>query len=135
MDGRDEIVFGSMVIDDNGKGLSTTGYGHGDAEQVGDLNPYRHGLEVFACMEDNPGTNFRDATTSKVLFRYTAGRDVGRCMAGNFSNTYPGGIGTPTGGRPISTVTAAINNNLVEDGINQNFRIYWDGDLCEETFN
>ena len=39
MDGRDEIVFGSMVIDDNGKGLSTTGFGHGDAEHVGDLNP------------------------------------------------------------------------------------------------
>ena len=30
-DGRDEIVYGSMVIDDNGKGLSTTGLGHGDA--------------------------------------------------------------------------------------------------------
>ena len=135
LDGRDEIVFGSMVIDDNGKGLSTTGFGHGDAEQVGDLNPYHHGQEVFACMEDNPGTNYRDATTSKVFFRYVAGRDVGRCMAGNFSNTYPGGICTPTGGKPLSTVTGAINNSLVEEGINQNFRIYWDGDLCEETFN
>ena len=135
LDGRDEIVFGSMVIDDNGKGLSTTGFGHGDAEHVGDLNPYHHGLEVFACMEDNPGTNYRDATTSKVFFRYTAGRDVGRCMAGNFSNTYPGGICTPTGDKPLSTVTGGVNSYLVEEGINQNFRIYWDGDLCEETFN
>ena len=135
LDGRDEIVFGSMVIDDNGKGLSTTGFGHGDAEQVGDLNPYHHGQEVFACMEDNPGTNYRDATTSKVYFRYVAGRDVGRCMAGNFSNAYPGSICTPTGAKPLSSVTAAVNNNLVEEGINQNFRIYWDGDLCEETFN
>lgn len=135
MDGRDEIVFGSMVIDDNGKGLSTTGFGHGDAEHVGDLNPYHHGQEIFACMEDDPGTNYRDATTSKVFFRYTAPKDVGRCMAGNFSNTYPGGICTPTGGKPLSTVTATISSNLVEEGINQNFRIYWDGDLCEETFN
>ena len=135
MDGRDEIVFGSMVIDDNGKGLSTTGFGHGDAEHVGDLNPYHHGQEVFACMEDNPGTNYRDATTSQVYFRYTAGRDVGRCIAGNFSNSYPGGIGTPTGGSPLSLVTATQNGSLVEDGMNQNFRIYWDGDLCEETFN
>ena len=135
LDGRDEIVFGSMVIDDNGKGLSTTGFGHGDAEHVGDLNPYHHGLEVFACMEDNPGTNYRDATTSKVFFRYTASKDVGRCMAGNFWNNYPGGICTPTGGKPLNTVTGTINNSLAEDGINQNFRIYWDGDLCEETFN
>ena len=44
-DGRDEIVFGSMVIDDNGKGLSTTGLGHGDAEHVGDFDPYRKGME------------------------------------------------------------------------------------------
>ena len=135
LDGRDEIVFGSMVIDDNGNGLSTTGFGHGDAEQVGDLNPYHHGQEVFACMEDNPGTNYRDATTSKVFFRYTAAKDVGRCMAGNFSNTYPGSICTPTGGKPLSSVTATTNSSLIEEGINQNFRIYWDGDLCEETFN
>jgi rhamnogalacturonan endolyase len=30
-DGRDEIVYGASVIDDNGKGLYTTGLGHGDA--------------------------------------------------------------------------------------------------------
>ena len=48
-DGRDEIVWGSMVIDDNGKGLSTTGLGHGDAQHHGDLNPYVHGQEGFFC--------------------------------------------------------------------------------------
>ncbi len=30
-DGRDEIVYGSCVIDDNGQGLYSTGLGHGDA--------------------------------------------------------------------------------------------------------
>lgn len=134
-DGRDEIVFGSMVIDDNGKGLSTTGFGHGDAEQVGDLNPYVHGHEVFACMEDNPGTNYRDATTSKVYYRYIAPKDVGRCMAGNFTNDYPGSLGTPTDIGPISLVRSDAVSGMVETGVNQNFRIYWDGDLCEETFN
>ena len=28
-DGKDEIVYGSCTIDDNGKGLYTTGLGHG----------------------------------------------------------------------------------------------------------
>ena len=135
MDGRDEIVFGSMVIDDNGYGLSTTGYGHGDAEHVGDLNPYVHGLEIFACMEDNPGTNYRDATTSKVYYRHTAAKDVGRCMAGNFTNDFPGGMGTPGTTGPISCVTNTYVSGLVEAGVNQNMRIYWDGDLLEETFN
>ncbi len=35
-DGKDEIVYGSMALDDNGKGLWTTKLGHGDALHVGD---------------------------------------------------------------------------------------------------
>ena len=46
-DGRDEIIFGSMIIDDNGKGLCTTGNGHGDAQHCSDFDPYRHGSEQF----------------------------------------------------------------------------------------
>ena len=135
MDGRDEIVFGSMVIDDNGKGLSTTGFGHGDAEHVGDLNPYIHGLEIYACMEDNPGNNYRDATTSKVYHRFQAGNDDGRAMAGNFTNSFPGGLGCSAREGAISTITGSAISGLDATGVNTNFRIYWDGDLCEETFN
>ena len=42
-DGKDEIVYGSMVVDDNGKGLFSTGLRHGDALHVGDLDPARPG--------------------------------------------------------------------------------------------
>ena len=135
LDGRDEIVFGSMVIDDNGKGLSTTGFGHGDAEHVGDLNPYAPGLEIYACMEDHAGNNYRDATTSKVYHRYVADRDDGRAMAGNFTNSFPGGLGCSSREGAISTVTGEAVSGLEATGVNTNFRIYWDGDLCEETFN
>ena len=134
-DGRDEILWGSMVIDDNGKGLSTTGLGHGDAQHIGNLNPYAHGQEVFSCMESNPGSNYRDATTSKLYYRYVAGKDVGRCMAGNFSNDFPGAMGTPTDIGPISLVTSGTVSGIKETGVTQNMRIYWDGDLCEETFD
>ena len=37
-DGRDEIIYGSMAIDDNGKGLWSARLFHGDAMQVGDLD-------------------------------------------------------------------------------------------------
>lgn len=135
MDGRDEIVYGSMVIDDNGKGLSTTGYGHGDAQHCGDFNPYVHGLEQFACNEDKQGYNYRDATTSKVYAaQLGVGKDVGRCMCGNFTDDYPGCIGTAYG-NPINTVTNASIPGLSVSGVTQNMRIYWDGDLLEETFN
>ena len=134
-DGRDEIVFGSMVIDDNGKGLSTTGYGHGDAQHCSDLDPYRHGQEIYACLESTCGANFRDATTSKVYFFRGEGRDVGRCIAGNFTNSFPGCMGVSSPGIPISCVTDGPVNGLIGDGVGMNMRIYWDGDLCSEIFN
>ena len=136
-DGRDEIVWGSMVIDDNGKGLSTTGYGHGDAQHCGDFNPYVHGQEIFACLEDSPnwGNNYRDATTSKVYYKYNSGRDDGRCIAGNFSNDYPGAMAFSGADTPISCVIADHISGLDKGDIPDNFRIYWDGDLCEEVFN
>ena len=133
-DGRDEIVWGSMVIDDNGKGLSTTGLGHGDAQHIGDFNPYIHGQEMFACNEDNPSNNYRDATTSKIYYRKTDTNDDGRCLAGNFYNDFPGAVGHSGHDTPISTVTndhVSTNTN----GLSMNFRIYWDGDLLEECFD
>ena len=133
-DGRDEIVWGSMVIDDNGMGLSTTGLGHGDAQHIGDFNPYIHGQEMFACNEDNPSNNYRDATTSKIYYRKTDTNDDGRCLAGNFYNDFPGAMGHSAHDTPISTVTndhVSLNTN----GLSMNFRIYWDGDLLEECFN
>ena len=133
-DGRDEIVWGSMVIDDNGMGLSTTGLGHGDAQHIGDFNPYIHGQEMFACNEDNPSNNYRDATTSKIYYRKTDTNDDGRCLAGNFYNDFPGAMGHSAHDTPISTVTndhVSTNTN----GLSMNFRIYWDGDLLEECFN
>ena len=136
MDGRDEIVFGSMVIDDNGRGLSTTGLGHGDAQHCSDFDPYRHGLEIYACLENSPvwGNNYRDATISKVYHHHTGGRDDGRCMAGNFTNSYPGAIGFSNTEGVISTVTSEGISGVNSTGVHNSMRIYWDGDLCEESY-
>lgn len=130
-DGRDEIVFGSMVIDDNGKGLSTSGLGHGDAQHCGDFDPYRHGQEIFACNEDEPAMNYRDATTSKIYYRLVGTGDDGRALCGNFSNDYPGAIGHSSQSGVISCVTDKVLSGAPGSFTN-NFRIYWDGDLLEE---
>ncbi len=151
-DGRDEIVYGSMVIDDNGKGLSTSGYGHGDAQHVGDFDPYRKGLEFFGCLEENPywGSNYRNATTSEVYFKHTnpngngKSGDDGRCMMGNFSNSYPGCLGRSVGSGLISSVkdvevvakaTADESNGNALYWSHLNFRIFWDGDLRDEILD
>ncbi len=133
MDGRDEIVFGSMIIDDTGYGLATTGFGHGDAQHCGDLDPYRWGLEQFACLESAavPGIAYTDATTQTLRYSTGGGSDNGRCMAGNFYNSYPGAIGISGGA--ISLVADKQISSL--SGFNDdhvNMRVYWDGDLLEE---
>ena len=142
-DGRDEIVFGSMVIDDNGQGLSTTGLGHGDAQICGDLDPFRHGQEFFACNEDEPAMNYRDATTSKIYYRLQSTGDDGRSLCGNFSNSFPGMLGRSTQSGLVSTVadkviqggpsTSGTNDALYYSHLN--FRIYWDGDLLDEILD
>lgn len=133
-DGRDEIVYGSMVIDDTGRGLSTTGLGHGDAQHCGDLDPYRPGLEIFACNEDAQGANYRDATTSQIYYWHSLGRDCGRCMAGNFTDQYLGSQLVAVGTGLVSSVTGkAVADTYT--GITQDYRIYWDGDLCSESLD
>ena len=132
-DGRDEIVFGSMIIDDTGYGLATTGYGHGDAQHCGDFDPYRWGLEQFVCLESAvvPGIAYTEATTQTLRYTTGGGSDNGRCMAGNFYNSYPGAIGISGGAislvadKQISSLTGFNDDHV-------NMRVYWDGDLLEE---
>ncbi|MFB0524111.1 MAG: silent information regulator protein Sir2, partial [Phycisphaerae bacterium] len=45
-DGRDELVIGAAVLDDNGKGLWTLEMGHPDVCYVADIDPDNPGLEV-----------------------------------------------------------------------------------------
>ena len=142
-DGRDEIVFGSMVIDDNGQGLCTTGLGHGDAEHCSDLDPYRHGQEQFICNESSPACTFFNATTGKIYYRLQSTSDDGRALCANFSNEFPGSLGRTTQTGLVSTVadkvvqggpsTSGINDALFWSHLN--FRIYWDGDLLDEVLD
>lgn len=136
-DGRDEIVFGGLVIDDNGKGLSTVGLGHGDAQHHGDLNPYLHGAEGWFANEDSPNNHYRNLTTGQIYYRNVSTNDDGRAIAGNFSNDIPGSIASSAhdSSTPISLVADKHVDGYTTAGMNQNFNCYWDGDLCEETFN
>lgn len=137
-DGRDEICHGNMVIDEYGKELSSTGLGHGDAQHYGDLDPYRKGIEGFRCLEDNPGAVFVDAATNEILFRWMRGNDNGRCLAGNFTDNWPGAELWTTDGKLWSATLSRGADETVANsapGVTMNFRIYWDGDILEESFD
>lgn len=70
-DGRDEVIIGSAVVDDNGNGRWTTGYGHPDFCFVGDIDPLHPGLEIFYGIEprrENHALCLVDAKTGTVLW-------------------------------------------------------------------
>ena len=146
-DGRDEIVYGSMIIDDNGQGLNSTKYGHGDAQHVSDFDPYRKGLELFSCIEDYPewGMAYRSGLTGEVYTKFQSwpvkqgDHDDGRCLAGNFTNDYPGSVGQSWLSQPLmltkNVYNDALNELFVAKSKSLNFRIYWDGDLLSELFD
>ena len=70
-DGRDEIIIGAAVIDDDGKGLWTREVGHPDACYVGDIDPDRPGLEIFYGIEPpqkRDAVCLVDARTGKLLW-------------------------------------------------------------------
>ena len=83
-DGKDEIIWGSAAVDDDGKLLYATGFGHGDAIHLGDLNPDRPGLELFDVHEEK-GTyswDIHDAATGEILMKNgQSGQDNGRGVA------------------------------------------------------
>ncbi len=132
-DGRDEIVWGSMTVDDDGTGLYSTQLGHGDAMHVGDLDPFRKGLEAFRCLENSPvyGTVLHDAATGEILIHHVIDRDCGRCCAANLSDDILGKA-LWGGSKMFSASTREVAGT---SGGAENFRIYWDGDLLEELLD
>ncbi|MBF9141123.1 rhamnogalacturonan lyase [Hymenobacter properus] len=141
-DGKDEIVYGSMVVDDNGTGLFSTGLRHGDALHVSDFDPSRPGLEAWGVHENEekvpghengPGAAMYAAGSGEILFSKLPGEDVGRGMAADIDPRHPG---------------AEVWTNVAEMGLlscqgerlglaprSVNFGLWWDGDLLRELLN
>lgn len=137
-DGKDEIIYGSMTVDDDGNGLYTTGLGHGDAMHVGDLDPNHDGLEVFVCHEDGEnGSTFRDAKTGEILWQHKSGGDNGRGVAFDIDPNYPGAECWSADGKGIyncatGDVITATYPTTGGGGPNYNMAAWWDGDLQRE---
>ena len=94
-DGKDELIIGSAVLDNNGTPMWTTGLGHNDVGHVADIDPENPGLEIFYGMETSQprhGVSLVDALTGKMLWAYE-GSTVhvhGQGMAADIDPAYPG---------------------------------------------
>lgn len=147
-DGRQEIVYGSATIDDDGsllyssydtlpEGSAAPGQeaklGHGDAMHVADIDPARAGKEIFTVHEGGTyapyGYVMRDAATGEILFGAYSGKDTGRGMIGDIDPGVPGmenwAIGTQ----------AADGTKLSSTGPGTNMSIRWGADLTTALVN
>jgi rhamnogalacturonan endolyase len=136
-DGKDEIVYGACVIDDNGKGLYTTGLGHGDAIHLSDIDPDRPGLEVFDIHERprHPnGAEFRDARTGDLIWGKPS-PDVGRGVALDIDPRHRG-YEMWASGQGLTGLWN-VKGEQVSDRKPRscNFGVWWDGDLLRELLD
>ena len=149
-DGYDEITYGSMAVDNDGRGLYNTGFGHGDAIHLTAFDPTTDELQVWDCHENKrDGSDFRDARTGKVLFQIKSKTDVGRAMAADIDPTNPGVEMWSTDSHGIRNIKGDVvstakdandpqhDNTLVINGkyLPVNFGIWWDGDLLRELLD
>ena len=71
-DGKDEILLGSCMLNNNGTLRWSTGLGHSDKAYLTDIDPERKGLEVFLAIEpwiDNGyGVSTVDANTGERIW-------------------------------------------------------------------
>ncbi|MFD0046245.1 rhamnogalacturonan lyase [Pseudarthrobacter scleromae] len=150
-DGKQEIVYGSATIDDDGSllyssfdtmpdGSAAPGgearLGHGDAMHVTDIDPTRPGKEIFTVHEGGTyapyGYAMRDAATGQVLFGAYSGKDTGRGMIGDVDPSVPGIENWAIG------MQSADGDKLTTDPKNvpgTNMSIKWAADMTTQVIN
>lgn len=144
-DGRDEIIYGGLVVDHDGTVKYSTGLGHGDAQHTSDWMPSNQGLEIMSVHEHTDAeyqVEIRDAETGEILSGFFTGKDTGRGMAADVDPTYEGAEywssaewnGT-IGGLYSSMSTMDDLVKISDTTPSVNFSLYWDGDLLAELQN
>ncbi len=136
-DGKDEIVYGAMCLDDDGKPLYSTRLGHGDAIHLSDIDPDRAGLEVFDVHERprHPnGAELRDARTGGLIWGKPS-PDVGRGVAMDIDPRHRG-YELWASGRGLSGVWNVKGETIADRKPRScNFGVWWDGDLLREILD
>ncbi len=136
-DGKQEIIFGAMAIDNDGKPMWTTGLGHGDAMHVSDLDPTNPGLEKFGVHENmangNIGSALINLKDGKLLWTKRAEKDTGRGVAIDIDPRHKG--------TEIWASNSPALFNIKGEEIapvrpkQMNFAVWWDGDLLREILD
>jgi len=138
-DTRDELVYHAMVVDDDGRGLFTTGFRHGDSLHVARFDP-DHPHSIALGIHENDGSRYDgttpaaaafDARTGQTIWRVGDALDAGRCLAADIDPRYPGAEmwGGPGGLRTCRGVSVGPAPRTAS------FAVWWDGDLLREILD
>ncbi len=145
-DGRDEVALGSMVLDDTGVPLWSTGKGHPDGLFIGDIDPDHPGLEQYNYVEtrnETGGMILVDAATGKSLWELqTPTNHVHGGLCADLDPAAPGlecfGVDKkPIDGKEqiVGTWLKTAAGQPLETPSDWGFglpTIYWDADLQKE---
>jgi len=136
-DGRDDVIYGSMAVDADGKGLWTQPLYHGDAMHLGDLDPARPGLEKFGVHEQvgrngGIGSALLDARTGQILWTKPATSDTGRGLSADID---PRHVGEEMWGSNQPDLYDVQGVSVGPHPRQTNFAIWWDGDLLRELLD
>jgi rhamnogalacturonan endolyase len=140
-DGRDELVIGAAVLDDNGKGLWTLEMGHPDVCYVADIDPNNPGLEIFYGIErrlETDGICVVDAKSGRKLWAHKKPtRHVhGQGMAGDILEEFAG-MEVYAGERDLKERWLySADGRLIkfsEEGTLNPRPVWWDADAQKEV--
>ena len=132
-DGCDEITLGASAINNDGTLLYSTGYGHGDALHVGDIDPDRPGMEVFTVHEESPyGWDLHDAATGEIICNAEGSKDNGRGIASDIIADNRGYEFSSSNNRSQLNAAGEV---VSTKSTSLNFRCYWNGDLQDELLD
>ena len=153
-DGKDEILYGSAAIDDDGSELWCNGNGHGDILHVGKFIKDRSGLQIVASFEEakdyeGQGNGYAcqviDARNGSMITGHgknlpVDASDVGRCIVADvdpdspdfeyWSSTQEGMFSCNGTGLVSTTYPTGIAN-----GVMYNVAIYWSGQSTREMYD
>lgn len=143
-DGRDEVILGSAVIDDNGTPLWSTWLGHPDHCYVGDIDPTRPGMEIYYGIETRQprhGMCLVDAPSGKILWSwdkptkhihsYGLCSDIDPAHPGSECYGADSADHKPTGDRWLWSAQGKILSREIDLGFGVR-TAYWDADPQRE---
>lgn len=137
-DGRDDVVYHSMVVNSDGTGRFSTGLRHGDAGNLAHIIPGRPGLQVWTIHENEgattafntPGIAVHDAATGEVIWATNPAEDVGRGRAADIDPNFPGmEVWGGTGGTRRGDTGEVI---YTQTPSSNNMTVWWDADPLKE---